>query len=732
MNQVINKHVWFIRLLVPYMLFLFLALTLGWLIYNNTLDLLDNEARRNNLHMLEQVKTTLDGRFTEIDTIVKKAANDPKLLRFQQVKEPFEGTNTYKLLATQKDLYNFSIFNKFIVNYMIYYRNSDIVISPSQLYQADQFYKQVLNYDDMSYEQWHQLFFEGENSKRFLPAADALYLHKSKSIITYSYPLGLIPSLSQGSIVVLIDNNEILKLLSGLDIKDGGWAYIADDKGNIISSTGEYNKLDLSMFSQNKGFITESQQTGQKMITYVHSSANGWYYVLAQSPHVVLEKVNYVKRITFGFTLAFLVIGVVVAYFFTSRNSRKVSHVLNNNQALQEEIEKQAPLLRATFFERLLKGELVSGHEMEAMLKRQHLSAQISSSAVVIVQFSPANHYEEGDQLKELDRQRVIIKETLRANNQFPIHYHDVAEDKIALLFLETDIDSDACKQKIRFVAKELTDAMLQQFQITLNIAAGGVYESLLDLSRSYGEAKHALHFSLRLQQQGIVWFSELPQQSDVHYYPGELETRLMNHAKNGDVDEVNLLLNDIYERNFVQRNLSPSIQRLLIYDMASSLLKLNDQLSLENETDILSLLGKADNSDDLAAVFRFSQRLYGDICEWMLERKMRSNVKLLENILHYLHTMYRNADLNLDTVADQAGISKVYLSQLFKEKTGSNFSDYLESLRMEQSRKLLSDTTLSVNEIAVQTGYNSTNSFCRAFKRINGISPTAYRNFTL
>ncbi|WP_169083930.1 helix-turn-helix domain-containing protein [Paenibacillus sp. PL91] len=727
MIRMFNRNNWFMRLLIPYVLFLLLALSLGWLIYEKTLELVGNEARNSNLHMLEQVKSTLDGRLAEMDTIIMQVANDPKVLRFQQVNEPFEGTNTYKVLATQKDLYNYSVSNKFILNYLIYYRNSDFIIAPSLMYESDKFYRLVLQYEGMDYEQWHAAFFEGNNRKRFLPATNATYLGNPRSIVTYSHPLGNPPGKAQGSIVVLINNNEIMKLIGGLDIKDGGWAYIADEQGNIISSTGTYTKLDPASMSSQSGFIAESRHTEGNMITYTRSTSNGWYYVLAQSPHVVLEKANYVKRITFSMTLVFLVIGIVLAYFFTSRNSRKLSYVLDNNLVLQEEIEKQAPLLRATLIDRLLKGELVAGGEMEKLLKHQQLSTQITFAAAAIVQFAPGDSYE-GERLKELDRLRVIIKEMLRNEHAYPIH-HDVAEDKIVLLFLENDISTDACMHRMGALFNKITDVFLSQFHLSLNIASGGVYTSMLDVSRSYGEAKHALNYSLRKQLQGIVWFHQLPDLSDSHYYPGEIETRLMNHAKAGDLNEVNLLIDDIYERNFVKRNLVPSIQRLLLYDMAGSLMKLRQQLSLEEEIDVLTLLRNANDSDDLASVFRYIKQLYSNICKVLLERRKSQNVRLLQSIQHSLQTMYINADLNLDTIADQTGISKVYISSFFKEQTGVNFSDYLENLRMDKARVMLSDTGLTVNEIAQQTGYSSTNSFCRAFKRINGISPTAYRS---
>lgn len=68
------------------------------------------------------------------------------------------------------------------------------------------------------------------------------------------------------------------------------------------------------------------------------------------------------------------------------------------------------------------------------------------------------------------------------------------------------------------------------------------------------------------------------------------------------------------------------------------------------------------------------------------------------------------------------------YISQLFKEVTGVNFSDHLIKVRMDQAIILLKESGLTVDEIAVRVGYNSSHSFRRAFKRLMGVSPSAYR----
>ena len=68
------------------------------------------------------------------------------------------------------------------------------------------------------------------------------------------------------------------------------------------------------------------------------------------------------------------------------------------------------------------------------------------------------------------------------------------------------------------------------------------------------------------------------------------------------------------------------------------------------------------------------------------------------------------------------------YLSPFFKEQTGAYLSAYLEHVRMEKAVAMLATDTAPVYSVAAAVGYGSVNAFCRAFKRVSGLSPGEYR----
>ena len=90
------------------------------------------------------------------------------------------------------------------------------------------------------------------------------------------------------------------------------------------------------------------------------------------------------------------------------------------------------------------------------------------------------------------------------------------------------------------------------------------------------------------------------------------------------------------------------------------------------------------------------------------------------------------DADLphvSLQHLADFVQMNPVYLSRLFKEKTGINFSDYLLKKKMETAALLLKETDYSIYEISELTGYSNDKNFSRAFKKFYGVPPANYRH---
>lgn len=106
-----------------------------------------------------------------------------------------------------------------------------------------------------------------------------------------------------------------------------------------------------------------------------------------------------------------------------------------------------------------------------------------------------------------------------------------------------------------------------------------------------------------------------------------------------------------------------------------------------------------------------------------------------LAESLHQLmqkEKLYRESELKLETLSATLGIPKHYVSQIINQHYGVNFFEYINLLRIEEAKQLLTapdKQSLNIIEVAYAVGYNTKNTFNNAFRRIVGITPTEYRN---
>jgi AraC-like DNA-binding protein len=85
--------------------------------------------------------------------------------------------------------------------------------------------------------------------------------------------------------------------------------------------------------------------------------------------------------------------------------------------------------------------------------------------------------------------------------------------------------------------------------------------------------------------------------------------------------------------------------------------------------------------------------------------------------------------NFTLGQMAESVNLSPPYFCYLFKTITGTPPAKYLKSLRMQQAATLLTTTFLSVKEIVRRVGCSDDSHFVRDFKRVYGMTPSAYRN---
>lgn len=84
---------------------------------------------------------------------------------------------------------------------------------------------------------------------------------------------------------------------------------------------------------------------------------------------------------------------------------------------------------------------------------------------------------------------------------------------------------------------------------------------------------------------------------------------------------------------------------------------------------------------------------------------------------------------ITLTDLADYMGLSESYTCRLFNKEVGMNMSSYINEIRVEKAKELLTHSDEKIYSIAEKIGYASTTAFHVAFKKKTGMTPAEYRN---
>lgn len=98
-----------------------------------------------------------------------------------------------------------------------------------------------------------------------------------------------------------------------------------------------------------------------------------------------------------------------------------------------------------------------------------------------------------------------------------------------------------------------------------------------------------------------------------------------------------------------------------------------------------------------------------------------------VEQAIAFCNAHYREK-ISLERIASLTGLNKSYFSQLFHKETGMPFGDYLESVRIQNAKRLLKNLDLSMSDIAEMVGFANQNYFTKVFKKQAGLVPSQYR----
>ncbi|KQX46845.1 helix-turn-helix domain-containing protein [Paenibacillus sp. Root444D2] len=701
----------------------------------------------------------------EVENITRQLSLDQDLNYLLNEQVDVDYFNVYALWKSWRNTSAYSLTNNFLEDFYIYLNNYQVIFTPSGVFVRPDDYFDLYHYQDMERSQWKQEILGKIHRRETLPSQPFINNGKKTNVITYlqSIPFDTFQH-SLGTAVILIDESEIAKMLHRVPEQYGGWAYICDKEGNTIARVGIEDSQIKALHIPDligKG-STNTLVEDKTLLISSKSTYNGWVYVVGLPKNTVMRQSAFIAKVTWTITASTLLLGIVAALLFAYRNSApinrivtvfwdqasqagykgkneydflqgNISNLLASQKSLEEELKRQQPLLEDAFVKRLLKGEFDSLQEVRTLLySLPNMNLKGDAGYVAIIRINGYSGLVSKEIIHELNAARLLMKKFLHeVEGVFQLNVTDIDLDKMAILITFGEAVHSAEANELAAVFDQLRDYVKAEYRIQITVAIGSSFQALSDSSRSFEEARQALDYSVLFEEAKTIWYQDVIKESTTYYYPIDMELRIMNAAKIGELQEVHRIFEQLLEQNFSERQLSAEMVQQLFGELKGTFFKLLLHSPFTDQAVSEGLKSRVEQLQLSTSLDRFRNEILGLLeafCNRVLKKKEDSTGEIISKIVTFLDSHYPESDLNLYRISVAVELPEKYISQLFKEQTGENLSDYLEKIRIKNATDLLFNSEHTIDEISQHVGYNSAHAFRRAFKRVSGVSPSIYR----
>ncbi|MFV0363643.1 MAG: PocR ligand-binding domain-containing protein [Suipraeoptans sp.] len=212
--------------------------------------------------------------------------------------------------------------------------------------------------------------------------------------------------------------------------------------------------------------------------------------------------------------------------------------------------------------------------------------------------------------------------------------------------------------------------------------------------------------------------------------YPYSKEKELIQRVKLGDVRGANAILNDLLGYVLFSEGSSLDVVKARAMELSSVLSRTaieggastDNTLKLNNS--FIKNIQQIDTLDMLCFKLQEIVEAFSDSLFHYVPSQGSESVK---KAMNYIASKF-NESITLDDVAGHVSMHPSYFSTRFKQVTGSTFKEYLNIVRIEESKRLLSNTEFAIIDIAIAVGFEDQSYFSKVFKKYTGMTPKQFR----
>lgn len=420
-----------------------------------------------------------------------------------------------------------------------------------------------------------------------------------------------------------------------------------------------------------------------------------------------------------------------ISYNLLLKILKKASDVIEQEQMIIEELTRNRPALIQNFFSDLIH----STPEDAAYLLAQNLTyldlnLDYECYVCTITRIENATEIKHRLSIEQYYLMERKLRERISKANDwlFPVYFFLEHDNLITIWGFCLPPQKDVfvyLHQMFSSIVSEMYD-----YPLRFSVGIGKTVPTLWQVSASYKNASQLLEFRFFFSHKHVFLPTDQLQQNPYLLFDQVFEDQLLAAISQKKLSEIQRLIHQFSEQ-ITNGNVDKSTVFVYVYSVIGKLLNFFGSVGAEC-TELKNMLLSASEAME---VFPSSEALFQWLFEFCsvacncLERSVESyHLQLCNDVKRYIQENYCDPNLSLNTIAVFVNISGSYLSSLFKKNTGKNITDQITETRIRIAQELLQNTILSIKEISERVGYSNQYYFSASFKKITGLSPSAFR----
>lgn len=680
----------------------------------------------SSLMQLQQTQELVDRNLLFLRRTAMKVAKNSALLELKSY-DPTDPQELYRISVLADDLAREIGVYEFCAGAYVYVRRADIVFFGGDCYRSRDFFNIYVK--DGDFESWKQQLSH-KYFDSFYTEVGAIDDLADGGVVEYrqSYPIG---GENKGTISFLLNKKIFVQQNLEKQYRTDKIRLVIFNKDNqIVYCTSGADESYERYYSLAEGY----SRVGRADVCKTVSEIGELKYVLIDNGNAALQKVNKFSLFSILYALLILVLGGFYIFYATkklSAKSRMIYEFLKNKQPAEQAFDWDSIVdeLREVSYaqnrvdvllsvkndmqKNQLLINLLCGDEEYVDLMRESLSqvgVKLDGAGFLLSSVIFKAPYDEQPELLKYATQN-ILKDLAQETSWYFIDY-----SFNRVMFLFTGNIDEKKRDELVGVFDVLAEFVYSILDVEVEVEFGSVCRSIKELRNS---AKHLLN-----GRNFEAFLADIKNRSKKYYYLQEQENELIGRVLTGKVEDTDAFIDDIF---LAHKDTDFAYIRVLALNMLGTFYKCAEKIS-SNRVLEPAEIDTIFYSQNVGEIKDAIKNIFRQL-SLNAEPTDKRNIKALGlKMVNYVDVNFRDPDLSLKMLSDTYRITVPYVSKIFKEQIGCNFSSYLTEKRIDAAKELLKNTSLSISDIAQQVGYIDSPTFIKNFKRVMKMTPGTYR----